>query len=457
MNTKVKADNEDLTRVGPDTVMGKFMRQYWIPAAKSAELKADGAPMRLMLLGEKLIAFRDTAGRIGVMDHLCPHRNASLFLGRNEQNGIRCIYHGWKFDTSGQCVDMPSVPAHQDFKEKVKAKAYKAEERNGVIWVYMGDRSVPPPLPMIEVALLPESQVDVVFTMRSCNWMQALEGDIDTSHFGFLHVGHLDPNDVPAGHALDHTAGVRAPAYHVRDTPWGTSYAAYRKTQHDPKDPQANHDRTYWRIANFMFPFWTQTPQGDFPYHVHARAWVPLDDGHTMFIFLRWRSPMKNVRDPLKNGQPLSGSKPVAEYLPNTTDWLGRWRLAANESNDWMIDREAQRTNQIFSGIDNIHLQDQAVTESMGPISDHSHEHLGPGDLMISRTRRRALQAARAFAETGQTPPGVDSPEVFLASRSGYFVAEQEVDWLEAYDAQVRTSVRPAGMPAKSEDTAEAK
>src|SRR3982751_967532 len=136
MNRK---DSEDLVRVGPDTIMGELMRQYWIPAAMSAELKADGDPMRLALLGEKLIAFRDSSGRVGIMDHKCPHRCASLFLGRNEENGIRCIYHGWKFDVAGNCVDMPSVPPAQDFKDKVKARAYKAVDRNGILWVYMGE------------------------------------------------------------------------------------------------------------------------------------------------------------------------------------------------------------------------------------------------------------------------------------------------------------------------------
>ena len=172
---KARQDSEDLTRVGPGTVMGNFMRQYWIPAAKSSELVADGDPMRLMLLGEKLIAFRDTKGRVGVMDHRCPHRCASLFLGRNEQDGIRCIYHGWKFDVEGNCVDMPSVPAAQDFKEDVKARAFKVAERNGVIWVYMGERQAnPPPLPMIEATLLEEDEFDISFMQRSCNWMQAL-------------------------------------------------------------------------------------------------------------------------------------------------------------------------------------------------------------------------------------------------------------------------------------------
>jgi len=448
---KAAQDSEDLTRVGPGTVMGEFMRQYWIPAVMSGELAADGEPVRLALLGEKLIAFRDTSGRVGVMDHRCPHRCASLFLGRNEHDGIRCVYHGWKFDVTGRCVDMPSVPAHQDFKDRVRAKAYPAVERNGLVWVYMGARTEPPPLPMVEVSLLPSDQVDVVMTQRRCNWMQALEGDIDTSHFGFLHVGHLDPSEVPPGHALEHTATDRAPQYHVRDTPWGTSYGAYRRV------PAGGDERIYWRFANYMFPFWSQTPQGEFPLHVHARAWVPMDDEHTMFVFLRWRSSMRNVRDPLKDGNTLGGSRPRAEYLPNTTDWTGRWRLKADESNDWMIDREAQRTNRIYTGIDNIHLQDQAVTESMGGITDHAFEHLGPGDLMIARTRRRALQAARSFRQTGAAPPGVDDPQVFLQSRSGYFLADPAVDWTAAYDAQVARAARPAEAPPQAQESVPAK
>src|SRR5579862_7957690 len=149
-----RKDSEDLVRVGPGTVMGGLMREYWLPAAMSSELEADGAPVRLLLLGERLIAFRDSSGRVGVMDQRCPHRCASLFLGRNEENGLRCVYHGWKFDVEGNCVDMASVPAHQDFKSKVKAKAYKAAERNGVIWVYMGKRASAPPLPGLEVLQL---------------------------------------------------------------------------------------------------------------------------------------------------------------------------------------------------------------------------------------------------------------------------------------------------------------
>src|SRR5690348_6393944 len=143
-------ESEILTRVGPGTPMGNVLRHYWFPALKSSELVPDGAPVRFLLLAEQLIAFRDTQGRIGIMDHRCPHRCASLFFGRNEENGIRCVYHGWKFDVDGNCVDMPNVPPHQDSKQRVKAKAYKAQERYGVVWIYMGERQVPPPFPRSE-------------------------------------------------------------------------------------------------------------------------------------------------------------------------------------------------------------------------------------------------------------------------------------------------------------------
>jgi phthalate 4,5-dioxygenase len=432
-------EGAELTRIGPATVMGQLMRQYWIPAAMSSELTREGPPLRLMLLGEKLIAFRDSAGLVGVMDHRCPHRCASLFLGRNEANGIRCVYHGWKFDVEGKCVDMPNVPPHHDFRHKVSAKAYKAIERAGLVWVYMGVPAAAPSMPALEILLMPDDEVCVCCIQRDCNYLQALEGDIDTSHFGFLHAGHVNPDDVPENHPIHHAVTIRAPEYYVADAPWGTQYAAYRS---------AGVDRTNWRFANFLFPFWTQQPQGEFADHVHARAWVPLDDTHTMFYYLWWKggtSSMAQPRPPLKGGKPIGGDRPTPEFLPNTTDWLGRWRLAANESNDWQIDRNAQLSNAIYSGIENIHLQDQAVTESMGAVTDHGFEHLAPSDQMITRTRRRLLIAARALQENGTLPPGVESAEVFRDARSGYFITHDRRPWREIYASQLAASVRPSG------------
>jgi phenylpropionate dioxygenase-like ring-hydroxylating dioxygenase large terminal subunit len=426
-------DSDDLVRVGPGTTMGNLMRQYWLPAAMSSELKADAEPMRLMLLGEQLIAFRDSAGRVGVMDHKCPHRCASLFLGRNEKNGIRCVYHGWKFDVDGKCVDMPSVPAERDFKHLVHAKAYKAVERNGLVWVYMGERKEAPPLPQIEATLLPETEVQISFVQRECNWLQALEGDIDTCHFGFLHAGSIEADMLPADALLRYTVTNRAPDYQVADTAVGTMYAAHR---------QGGPDQTYWRFANFMLPFWTQTPQGKFATHLHNRAWVPMDDTHTMFVSLRWKHEPAFVTND-KNGQLMPGFDRTFNYLPNTTEWHGRWRLKGRPVNDWNIDRAAQATGGNYTGITGIHAQDQAVTESMGPITDHLHEHLGPSDTMIMRTRRRLLQVARAFAKDGAMPPGVDDPERMYPVRSGDFVSEAGLEWRDAYDRQMQAATRP--------------
>jgi len=439
------SDTQDLTRVGPGTVMGEFMRQYWLPFARSFELDADGSPVRIMLLGEKLIAFRDSSGRVGLMDHRCPHRCASLFLGRNEEDGLRCIYHGWKFDVDGNCVDMPSVPAHQDFKDKVHAKAYKTFERNGLIWAYMGPREQAPPEPMIEATLLPEDEVDIVMVQRDCNWLQAIEGDVDTSHAGFLHNGSVEADVIGPDHPNWHVVHNRAPEYQVVETPFGTRYGAYRNAGVPGKK--------YWRVANFMFPIWSQQPAAAFSMHVHARGWVPLDDTHSMLIQIFWKEGRRVNGNEMGNLKMGNGEyvklRAGHNYLPTTTDWLGRWRIAENESNDWGIDRELMRNNEHYSGIDNVHLQDQAVTESMGPITDHSFEHLAPSDQMIARTRRRLLRAARAFAEQGVTPPGVDDPEVFMGARSGNFIVDDSVDWQDAYREQVKNAVRPVGAAAK--------
>ena len=434
------SEGAELTQVGPGTAMGQLMRQYWLPALKSSELARDGAPLRLMLLGEKLVAFRDSAGRVGVMDQRCPHRCASLFLGRNEEGGIRCIYHGWKYDVAGNCIDMPSLPEHQDFKDKVKAKAYRVVERTGLVWVYMGERE-PPSLPGFEVLDLPADEINVSLIMRSCNWLQALEGEIDTAHFGFLHGGHVDPKDVDESEPFYNTVTNRAPLFHVADAPWGTQYAGYRS---------AGPGRTYWRFANFLFPCWAQAPNGEFESHMHARGWVPLDDRHTMFVFIWWKhakSAQSLPQPAYKDGRPIGGTgRTGIKFLPNTTDWFGRWRMAMNESNDWGMDRLKQASNQIYSGIDGIHLQDQAITESMGPVTDFAFEHLAPSDQMITRTRRRLLMAARALRDQGARPPGADDPAIYRGARSGYFIAADDPGpWQDVYSRTLAAAVHPPG------------
>ena len=256
------AEAEILTRTGPGTPMGEMMRQYWIPAAASGELVADGDPVRLMLLGEKLITFRDSRGSVGVMDQRCPHRCASLFFGRNEEGGIRCVYHGWKFDVEGNCLDQANVPPHQDFKHKVKAKAYAARERAGVIWVFMGDQENIPALPDIEATLTPDTEVNAVFIQRECSYLQSFEGSIDTSHAGFLH-SELAGRRIFDAKAPDKRGDfIRQPEYEVTETPCGTAYGAYHPTE---------DGGNYWRVAHFLFPFWTLSPTGPIDGHVAAR------------------------------------------------------------------------------------------------------------------------------------------------------------------------------------------
>ena len=243
MRTK---DHEILTHVGPDAPLGQLMRQYWIPALLSSEVESDGPAVRIKLLGEELIAYRTTAGRVGLMDHRCPHRCASLFFGRNEEEGIRCVYHGWKFDPDGNCVDMPSEPPESNFKDKVRAIAYPTREQVGIVWAYMGPRKENlPALPDIEALGLPEGEIHTWAAQRECSWLQGLEGDIDTSHFGFLHIGSATEDQAAPGSPTLYAIRDRAPRYKVMDTRFGTTYGAYR-----PGDENKN----YWRIAHFLFP-----------------------------------------------------------------------------------------------------------------------------------------------------------------------------------------------------------
>jgi phenylpropionate dioxygenase-like ring-hydroxylating dioxygenase large terminal subunit len=425
-----REENETLCRIGPGTLMGNLMREYWVPALLSSEVAApDSDPLRVLILGEQLIAFRDSSGVVGLIENHCPHRGASLFFGRNEEGGLRCVYHGWKFSVDGSCVDMPNEPAESDFKHKVKAIAYPTRERGGIVWAYLGPRSTPPPLPSLEGNMLPDGEWQVTAMQRECNWFQGLEGDIDTSHFSFLHAGAMDVSTQQPGTFSYYMLADRAPRYSVVDTDFGTMYGAYRDTE---------DGRRYWRVANFLFPFWTMPPQGMLGHKITARGWVPMDDTHTMFYMAGPR-----IR---REGSARGG--PMNRMQPDTSDWLGRFRLTANASNDYMIDREKQRRSagmDDFTGIQGIHLQDQAITESEGPIYDRSGEHLASSDMMIIRARRRLLQAAQALAEQGLVPPGVDDPEVFGARAGGVFLP-CDADWLEATEDLRRGFTRHPGL-----------
>jgi phthalate 4,5-dioxygenase oxygenase subunit len=440
-----KADNELLSRVGPGTPMGNLMRQYWLPAMKSDELSApDCPPVRIRLLGEDLIAFRLTSGKVGLIQNACPHRGASMFFGRNEEEGMRCVYHGWKFDATGACVDMPSEPAESNFKNKVRTVAYAAEERAGMIWAYMGPRAVPPPLPILEATMLPGSRPQLC--MMEANWLQCVEGDLDTAHLGFLHLGSVTPEASTPGSYDYYMVKDRQPRYEVIETAAGTTYGAYRP---------AEDDTTYWRIAHYMFPFWALIPSGELGTVVRAQAWVPLDDHHTMYW--GWQAVGTNVGrggaqgtdNNASTGRPVNAAAPSNragfEYQPTTSDWLGRYRLDQNKENDYLIDREAQQIGESFTGIRGVRQQDKAVSEGMGPVMDRTNEHLGTSDSMIIRTRRRILGAVKALRDEGALPPTVDAPDLYR-HRSGSIILPRGADWLES-TKHLRYPDVPIGEP----------
>ena len=259
---------------------------------------------------------------------------------------------------------------------------------------------------------------------RNCNWLQALEGDIDTSHAGFLHLGAERAEDQIQQTFSYYALADRAPRYEVIDTEGGAMYGAYR-----PGRP----GEYFWRIAQFMLPFYTMPPVGLLGLKVIARCWVPIDDEHCFLIAMT--PPRRPVGGRGSDGQGLTATLALGvELAPTSTDWYGRFRLVADANNDYQIDRELQRSKRGldgFTGITSIHLQDQCVTEGMGPIYDRTQEHLATSDAMVIRVRRRLLAAAKALNEYGTTPPGVDNAEAYHVRAGGVFLP-QDANWVEA-------------------------
>jgi phthalate 4,5-dioxygenase oxygenase subunit len=417
------AENEYLCRIGPRTPIGNLMRQYWLPAIRADELpEPDGAPLRVRLLGEDLIAFRSSSGAVGLLSNHCPHRGASLFFGRNEEGALRCVYHGWKFALDGACVDMPNEPAESDFRTRVKAVAYPTRERNGIIWAYLGPRSVPPPLPDLEANMLGTDDMVVSIIHRPCNWMQGWEGEMDTVHQAFLHSGATQVEDTTPGTFDYYIAATRAPKFAVMDTAYGTSYGAWRP---------ADEDRYYWRIAHMLFPFYAMIPAGLMGQQTRFGAYVPMDDEHTLHWEIGKRLLSAEELPDYARGTEAGGpaERSASLYRPNTSDWYGRFNMLQSAANDYLIDRAAQRSMRSYTGIPGIRQQDMAVTESMGPIYDRESEHLGTTDALIIRTRRRMISAARALAEQGVIPPGVDQPELYRQRSGGVLLPRQENWW----------------------------
>jgi len=275
-------------------------------------------------------------------------------------DGLRCVYHGWKFDVRGTCVDMPTEPADSPFRCKIRLGAYPCVERNGVVWVYMGTRTTPPPLPDLEPNLLSLGAYAVTKAVRECNWMQALEGDLDTAHVGFLHLGGADPEALTPGTPEHYVATMRSPrGYETADTEFGTSYAAHRPV---------GEEQSYWRLGHFLFPCYTILPAADLRSQILVRCWVPVDDENTMF----WSMVVpRSLQTAFGRDKPEEAKAPGLtlgiSFLPDAGDWRGCFRSSQNKDNDYRIDRRVQATGS-FTGIEGIFQQDAAVTESMGPI-----------------------------------------------------------------------------------------
>lgn len=427
-------DSKALTRVGPGTVMGALLRQYWLPILLSPDLATSGAaPQRVRILGEDLIAFRDGGGHVGLIEERCPHRGASLYFGRSEPDGLRCAYHGWKFTRDGRCSDMPNEPPECRFAERVRTRAYPCRERNGVVWAYLGPRPDPPPLPELEWNMLPGNPPFVWRALRSCNWLQALEGDLDSSHVAVLHAT-FDDADAPTvpdtrmpGGWSDGMRLVRttdAPRIAAIDAPYGALYSAYRAL---------DAERDYHRVHPFLMPFHTMVGgnPGAGQSSFNGKAWLPVDDAHT--LVLEWQlRPATPWSD--EERRQLARVRHPHGFLPSTGAAWSAFRSPAHVGNDYLRDLALENDRQLLGILSNP-LQDAAIQESMGPIVDRTKEHLGPADAMIVRVRRRLLAAARALSEHGTTPPGVDDPALYRVRPVGA-VLPRGADWVSATHAR---------------------
>ena len=411
-----REDNEMLTMVGPGTPMGGLMRRYWIPALLAWELEAEGAPVRVQLLGERLVAFRDTSGRVGLLSEPCAHRGASLWFGRNEEHGLRCVYHGWKYDTAGQCVDMMNEPEEFEFKQKIKLTAYPTVEVGGLVWAYMGPPESMPPEPRFAWTQVPEDQRHVNKTWEECNWLQSLEGGLDTSHAPIMHRRISEQSKLPGVSPNAPFVRGRAPRLEVDETDYGYAYYGIR---------ELDEARVHVRGYHFVMPF-TQIRQEPFSGNdiVAGHMWVPMDDENCMVY--NWEYAPR--------GTGMEGSEAVAYILgtgPGEQD--DNFRKTRNVSNDYLIDRQAQNA-ETFTGIFGVNTQDHAVQESMGRIADRSIEHLGPADKAVIAMRRLLFQGIRTAQEGGDPAGTGDS---YYGAAATDIVLPASTDFREALRAEM--------------------
>ena len=407
-----REENELATRVSPGTPMGNVLRRYWIPACLSRELpEPDCPPVRVPLMGEKLVAFRDTQGRVGLVDEFCPHRRASLWFGRNEESGLRCVYHGWKFDVEGNCLEQMNEP--EPFCHKVRLTAYPAVEMGGLIWAYMGPRDKMPAPPAFEWTQVPETHRHVSKVWEECNWLQALEGGIDTSHAPIMHRLLTDKSTRGGLKPSNPFVRGKAPNLRVDITDYGYLYAGVR-----PLGDSEIHVRTY----HFIMPFHQIRParsESGLPTDA-GHIWVPIDD-HSCMVY-NWIYSTTDAdltaEDRLERGL---GNGPL-HVDPKT------FRSFQNRTNNYGLDRAVQKTES-YTGIDGINQQDRALQESMGPIVDRSREHLGPADKAIIQARKLLREAVRAV-EDDEQPAGTGTS--YYTVKAGEDVFARDADWHRA-------------------------
>jgi phthalate 4,5-dioxygenase len=413
-------DNEILTRVGPGTLMGDLLRRYWTPACLSAEIPGPGTPpVRVRLLGESLVAFRDTLGRVGLVQENCPHRGASLYFGRNEDAAIRCVYHGWAFDADGRCVEMPSEPV--PFCEKVRMRAYPTRESGGIVWAYLGPRETMTPFRDFGTEGRDAGEFLATKQLTTCNWVQAMEGNLDTAHISHLHQFDAiddipdDGSDKP-GYPSNAMSWKfwrhdRAPRLELEDTWFGYRYAGIRTTP---------NGHTHVRVTAYALPYSTMV--ASVPFSVGHGMFIPADDNNCWRFFVGPRD--RNRHNPRGlGGANLFSLAPFSTPITGRTDGIIP-RLYTMD-NDYQIDRSGGPSG-IFSGVSDFVSQDLMVTESMGPIYDRSAEHLGSTDRAISRMRHILLTAARSLA-TGGPPPAVTGD--FRSIRGAEKILEPDEDW----------------------------
>jgi phenylpropionate dioxygenase-like ring-hydroxylating dioxygenase large terminal subunit len=423
-------ENRLLTETNRGTPGGEYFRRYWLPALFSSELPGpDSPPVRIRLLGEDLLAFRDTEGRVGIVDEFCPHRQASLFWGRNEECGLRCVYHGWKFDVNGACVDIPNEPPEYRFQNKVRITAYQAQEHGGLVWVYMGPPESVPEMPKLEWARVPETHRYISKRFQETNYLQAVEGGIDSSHSNSLHA------TVEAFRMTDsYVEGVRnssnlrdkyhvldkSPRFTVQKTDYGLIIAARRN---------AGEDTYYWRLTQFLLPSYTMIPyqQGN---SIHGHCWVPRDD-ETCWVWTFSWNPDRPL--PEKDWEAIREETFVHTAVDPVT-----FRPLRNKSNDYLIDRELQRKSSM-TGIHGFAAQDTAIQESMGPIADRTRERLGTSDTAIIAARRLLLQEIRAL-EAGEEPSAPRNGDAYWV-RSASMVMNRDVDFADGARELMKASV----------------